>query len=83
MTRHVAVAIPLVLSSTPSHNAEFIVVGSRKHPGRWVFPKGGIEKTDSDAASAASREAWEEGIAVCIWEHAVFEGWPTIWHQGA
>lgn len=40
-------------------------MSSRKHDGRWVLPKGGIEKTDDDVRAAAVRELWEEaGIKV-------------------
>ena len=38
----------------------FLVVQSRKHPKRFVSPKGGIEKGEA-SSTAAQRESWEEG----------------------
>lgn len=57
--RQVAVAIPISAGSTKG--SEMIcLVTSRKHDGRWVLPKGGVEKGES-AREAAVREMWEEG----------------------
>ncbi|GAA5998164.1 hypothetical protein JCM5350_006396 [Sporobolomyces pararoseus] len=53
--RQVSVAI-LVVPST----LEFVVVSSRKHANKWVFPKGGVEQGET-SHEAALREAWEEG----------------------
>lgn len=65
--RAVAVLIlisPSPLLVSPSSNVvesepAFLVVSSRKHDGRFVLPKGGIEESES-SAEAAEREAWEE-----------------------
>ncbi|KAG0144787.1 hypothetical protein CROQUDRAFT_659464 [Cronartium quercuum f. sp. fusiforme G11] len=61
--RQVAVAIPFRPWKGPDNPARFLLVSSRKHQDRWVFPKGEIEpKTDDDdPGRAALREAWEEG----------------------
>lgn len=53
--RKVAVAVIVSLSPTPS----ILVVSSRKHPSRFVLPKGGVEHGES-SVQAALRESWEE-----------------------
>lgn len=39
---------------------EFFLVTAKKHPDRWIFPKGSIERGET-AAEAAVRELREEG----------------------
>lgn len=51
-----ALEIPERLASTTSEPV-FLLCSSRKHPKRFLFPKGGIEK-DEDAEAAAIREGW-------------------------
>lgn len=60
--RAVAVYI-LIHSPSTSLQSEpnFLVVSSRKHKGKFVLPKGGIEDEDDNEQDAAEREAWEEG----------------------
>ena len=55
--RHVAVSVPY---RRGAEGIEICLVSSRKHDGRWVLPKGGIEEGESEA-QAAIRELYEEG----------------------
>ena len=63
--REVAVAIPVVRATSnpdagPSAgDLRVYLVSSRKHQGRFVLPKGGIEHGES-SRQAAVRELWEE-----------------------
>ncbi|KAM0793523.1 hypothetical protein ACM66B_000961 [Microbotryomycetes sp. NB124-2] len=57
--RQVAVAL-IVSSNNLQSSPRFLVVGSRKHGGKFVLPKGGIEDGET-AQEAAERESWEEG----------------------
>lgn len=70
--REVAVAIPIeilppsedqpVSKSSQAQDTKLLrvwLVTSRKHDGKWVLPKGGIE-ADEDVRQAAIREMWEE-----------------------
>lgn len=57
--RHVAVAVPF-RRRLEDNEVEVCLVSSRKHDERWVLPKGGIEKGESEE-EAAVRELWEEG----------------------
>ncbi|CAO1627268.1 unnamed protein product [Parajaminaea phylloscopi] len=57
--RRVAVCIAYIHPSAATP-ARVCLVSSRKHDGRWVLPKGGIEAWDADVAGAALRELWEE-----------------------
>ncbi|ETS62537.1 hypothetical protein PaG_03169 [Moesziomyces aphidis] len=65
MPREVAVAIPVVHASSPLNEAvssgdlRVYLVSSRKHEGRFVLPKGGVEHGES-SRQAAVRELWEE-----------------------
>ncbi|KAK4055162.1 hypothetical protein OIV83_000442 [Microbotryomycetes sp. JL201] len=56
--RQVAVAL-VVSSASLKSTPRFLVVGSRKHTGKFVLPKGGIEDGET-AQEAAERESWEE-----------------------
>lgn len=58
-TRRVAVAL-IISTSSLSDEPSFLLVPSRKHTGKFVFPKGGVEEGES-AAVAGERESWEEG----------------------
>ncbi|PWZ03288.1 hypothetical protein BCV70DRAFT_197517 [Testicularia cyperi] len=65
--REVAVAIPIQIqpstSSSPSSpsidDVRVCIVTSRKHDGKYVLPKGGIERGET-SRQAAARELWEE-----------------------
>jgi len=46
-------------STSTSQQPLFLVCSSRKHPQRYVLPKGGIEAGEG-SAEAAIREGWEE-----------------------
>lgn len=61
--REVGVALPY--RRKPDGAIEFLLVTSRKHADAWLFPKGGVEKGE-DGATAAAREAWEEGACLCL-----------------
>lgn len=57
--RQVAVALPFWRDEAGA--VHICLVTSRKHDGKYVLPKGGVEKSDSDSRHAAIREMWEEG----------------------
>ncbi|PWN50770.1 NUDIX hydrolase [Violaceomyces palustris] len=60
--RSVAVAIPFTFSRYPPKSkldVEVCLVTSRKHEGKYVLPKGGVEAGES-TQQAAEREMWEE-----------------------
>ncbi|CDR87941.1 related to diadenosine hexaphosphate (Ap6A) hydrolase [Sporisorium scitamineum] len=65
--RQVAVAIPISIlppassSSSTTSNDRLLVhlVSSRKHSGKYVLPKGGVESGEN-SRQAAVRELWEE-----------------------
>lgn len=42
---------------------QILLISSRKHKGNWVLPKGGYELSDVRLETAASREAFEEGVS--------------------
>ena len=44
------------------HTKQILLISSRKHKGNWVLPKGGYELSDVRLETAASREAFEEGV---------------------
>ncbi|PWN92042.1 hypothetical protein FA10DRAFT_265849 [Acaromyces ingoldii] len=56
--REVAVALPFCRDQDGA--VHICLVTSRKHDGKYVLPKGGVEKSDADSRSAAIREMWEE-----------------------
>lgn len=63
--RMVAVAIPCqskagVAQAATPHDILVCLVSSRKHSGKFVLPKGGVEEGE-DTYQAAVRELWEEG----------------------
>ncbi len=66
--RQVAVAIPYRTAAgtgsssgdAKGNELEVLLVSSRKHDGKWVLPKGGVEEGES-TLQAAVRELWEEG----------------------
>jgi 8-oxo-dGTP pyrophosphatase MutT (NUDIX family) len=41
---------------------EFLVVGSRNNPGQWIFPKGHVERGETDAEAAARELEEEAGV---------------------
>ncbi|KAK9767145.1 hypothetical protein K7432_003268 [Basidiobolus ranarum] len=41
------------------NNKRILLISSRKHPSRWILPKGGWE-SDEDQETSAMRECWEE-----------------------
>lgn len=53
-----AVAIPYDVQ--PDGSVLVCLVSSRKHDGKFVLPKGGVEKGE-ESREAALREMWEEG----------------------
>ncbi|KAK4057715.1 hypothetical protein OIO90_001363 [Microbotryomycetes sp. JL221] len=56
------VAVAFIVATRQVHHQStphVLVVSSRKHKGKFVLPKGGIEQ-DELAQEAAEREAWEE-----------------------
>ncbi|GJJ08233.1 hypothetical protein Clacol_002442 [Clathrus columnatus] len=57
--RIVCCAIPVARAA-----GKVLVVSSRKHQDRWVFPKGGWEASDRTLEAAAQREAVEEAGVV-------------------
>lgn len=61
--REVAVALPFCRDQDGA--VHICLVTSRKHDGKYVLPKGGVEKSDADSRSAAIREMWEEGELLC------------------
>ncbi|KAI9228339.1 MAG: NUDIX hydrolase domain-like protein [Piptocephalis tieghemiana] len=52
--REVAGVIPV-----DEDSRQILLISSRKHPGRWVIPKGGWDN-DETCEEAALRETWEE-----------------------
>lgn len=58
--RRVAVAFIVHSTSVKSAEPSFLIVSSRKHAGKAVLPKGGIESGET-SAQAALRESHEEG----------------------
>jgi len=53
--RTVCCAIPY-----DKRDLKVLVITSRKHPDKWVLPKGGYESSDGELKAAAKREALEE-----------------------
>lgn len=51
--RAVAVYVLIASSSLSSGEPSFLVVASRKHEGKYVFPKGGIEEGEGETTSYA------------------------------
>ncbi|KAK4693636.1 hypothetical protein P7C70_g8889, partial [Phenoliferia sp. Uapishka_3] len=60
MTKQSCVAFIYCPGVAPGGEPSFLLVSSRKHPGKWMLSKGGI-KPGEDAKAAAEREANEEG----------------------
>jgi len=69
----VAVAIAYDIEQGAGSDGVIIcLVSSRKHDGKLVLPKGGVEHGES-SWQAAVREMWEEGasaVVQALWPHA-------------
>lgn len=59
MTKKFRKAGVVAYRKSNEYGTEILLVSSRKHPGSWVFPVGGIEKGESEE-EAAKRECVEE-----------------------
>ena len=59
--RRIAACVPL---RRGPRGLEVLLVTSRRRPGCWVLPKGGVA-CPADPADDALRECWEEAGAVC------------------
>ena len=62
--RNVAGCVPLSLEPT----CRVLLITSRKHPGQWILPKGGVDSGES-IHMAAVRETYEEaGVPMDGWK---------------
>lgn len=65
MTKHrrlaggVPICLPTDGSGTKPSTLQVLLVSSRRHPNRLIFPKGGVKRGETPA-EAAARETWEE-----------------------
>ncbi len=57
--RMVATCVALSTGKSPGDLTHVLLISSKKHPDRWVLPKGGCE-LDEEPSQSALREAWEE-----------------------